>query len=1087
MKTLRNLMVTMMVLVSVITAIPVGNLTAKAADSDVTRIAIEDYNDEVTKSWHDGMKLTDAEIRKLGAVVKAYPQTGKPFNVSATIKERNTYLHAKKGKVSLTFCYGNVTKSLPIKIGVMAKKLQVKATGKKLYEGQILTMADARRVAKLTVKYADGKEIKNFKGFLCKQIDKPVKANKKGKYKLTVYIGKKKRNIQVQVKSMKRLYVDTVNMTLTKGQAFNVAEFKAGAVVKAKYSDNSIKTLQTYAVSADPTVTGSNFYVTVKYGKFSDRISIPVKNPTPVPGPQPKQFTISSNVQGLGSVTLDGAAIASKKVNAGTVVMLSANPAEGYLFSGWKINGQIVKTNPYRLAVNSNITAIAMFEKKPVNMLDLIVRSNGGKVFVNGEEVEFNDEVATLNYAEGTEISVKPEDTELYQFKKLLVNGEEVELNDEGVYTFVVKEKTTIEANFRQLMGTVSVEGIGTVGIDGKDDVTEKYVSVGTSAIISAKDSEHFKFSHWEDEAGNLVSRDRIYPFTVEEAKVYKFIAVFEEVYELSVEAEHGTVKLDDEVLSGTTKELSKNTYSLVAIPDEGYELENWTDEEGNELGSELELEVQLDVNKKIIANFKKKMCTLSLGVSKNASNVEGVVLKANGAQVEAGEKVSYEYGTKIRVTLSYPANLQFVSWDCDGKPVYNKPTYEFDIKSDMTLEAVFNTVYKLTINRVGGPGRVKMAGKNILFEDDVFETYVLSGTYLLEAINNDEFEFVSYTGVNSSNTPITDSVYNFAMPAKDTEITVNFRETAKTTEVIFVTQYGEEVLKEAVAFGETVSEIPSYPKFGTTFLGWMLKNGEEEVIYQKDEDGEYRSPSGETLNDAIKQRTANKETVEVTGLYQENPVEYFSFDLIGGTVTGIKDGEMNEEGKYSNGTHIYVNSNPEDPDNQLYFNGWFKNGKRVGDYTNFDFVITEDTSLEAIFSGTPGSDPIPRLNWDAALKIDASQSTLFFVPKVDIPSNYTITQWGVLFSSNADLADEEITLDTVQNSRYLAEKGDMEFYPNNHRWEWSYTNEGAFSHKAKFRARIFCTIRNKNTNIEETVYGDEVIKVDLSNINPSE
>lgn len=1003
-KTIRNLIVTMMVLVSVITAIPVSNLTVNAADSDIIRISIVDYNDEVTKGWEDGMKLTKTKIRQLGAVVKAHPRKGKAYFVSADIVEKNTYLHAKNGKVTLTFKYGNVTKAEKIKIGVRAKTLSVKATGKKLCEGQILSLQDVRRAAKASLTYSNGRKVSNFKGFLCKQVGKTIKANKKGRVKLTIYIGKVKKNIWVQVKPMKRLYVDTVNMTLTKGQTFNATEFKAGAVVKAKYSDNSIKTLHTYAVLADKTVTGSNFYVTVKYGKFSDRISIPVTtpNPAPTPDPQPQKCTVSTIVQGSGSVTMDGVEGTRKLVTAGTVVSFVATPAEGHCFRGWYINGNLVSfINPYKRVITSNTIVTAVFEEEPI-------------------------------------------------------------------------EKAT-----------VSVEGIGKVYIDREEDVTKKEVQLKNPVIVTAEDSDHFKFVWWEDEDGNKVSEERDFAFIVEGN--IKLIAKFDEVYELSVEAEHGTVKLDDEVLSGTTKELSKNTYLLVAVPDEGYELENWTDEEGNELGSELELEVQLDVNKKIIANFKKKMCTLSLGVSKNASNVEGVVLKANGAQVEAGEKVSYEYGTKIRVTLSYPANLQFVSWDCDGKPVYNKPTYEFDIKSDVTLEAVFNTVYKLTINRVGGPGRVKMAGKNILFEDDVFETYVLSGTYLLEAINNDEFEFVSYTGVNSSNTPITDAVYNFAMPAKDTEITVNFRETAKTTEVIFVTQYGEEVLKEAVAFGETVSEIPSYPKFGTTFLGWMLKNGEEEVIYQKDEDGEYRSPSGETLNDAIKQRTANKETVEVTGLYQENPVEYFSFDLIGGTVTGIKDGEMNEEGKYSNGTHIYVNSNPEDPDNQLYFNGWFKNGKRVGDYTNFDFVITEDTSLEAIFSGTPGSDPIPRLNWDAALKIDASQSTLFFVPKVDIPSNYTITQWGVLFSSNADLADEEITLDTVQNSRYLAEKGDMEFYPNNHRWEWSYTNEGAFSHKAKFRARIFCTIRNKNTNIEETVYGDEVIKVDLSNINPSE
>ncbi len=1265
MKTLRKLMATVLVLVTVITAIPMSNLTANAANGEATWISV-DFNEDAPKKngWYDGMLLSQQKIDQLSATVLAHPQVGEGFNVPVKIKEKGKYLHANKnGTVKLTFFYDNLTKVETVKIGIEAKKLTVKATKTPLYEGQILTNSDALKATKRTAEFSDGKKRSNFKGAVCKEVGKTVKANKKGLMKLNFSIGGCKASVWVKVIPIKKIQITKANLRLTKGQQFVESAFKSVSTVRAKYTDGKKKVLKTYSVSAAKTVTGEKFPIKVKYvgrtkkGKkktFTDSVSLKVDAPAkptpqpPAPGPNPdpvpvkKEYDVTVKVQGFGSVLMNGSTASQRKVTAGSVVIFKAKPGENSELSHWLVNGKKKEGNPLKETINQNTVVEAIFTEKQVTPPEpeyatLSVSIEGeGKVFangedfdnkevvlgtefdfvpeaaegwrflhwlvngmkkeenpltetidkdtdvkavfekipmghltlksnsllmLNGEEVEFEDDMANFDFEIGTDIELLPLEVEPYRFAYWMVNNEIMSSNLEGNgISFKMEENITVEAFFsewyfinvnenpigghventnwlpdqefckgyllnmdavpddgyafvkwvdsegntlgeeptlnwevdgpititpifRQLAGKVSVSSNGGIVKIDKKEIAMKPVPVGTASMVTAEDTEHFKFFEWTDDAGNKIS-SREYSFIVSEEREYHFEATFIEVYQLTTRVENGVIKLGDEVLSDT-RELPKGTHHLVVEPDEGYEVENWIDEEGNELGSGLEIDIQLDKNKTVTCNLKKIECTLTLGVTENAKDVEGVVLKVNGTTVQPGELLTFEYGTKITLKESNPNNLQFVGWTNGEEKL--PATATFTIKSDMTVTAVFNTVYKLTLRRVGGKGRILMNGQNLLFEDNVYEEYVVPGNIPLESISNDDYTFVSYMGVNSSNTPETSPKINFSMPARDVEIIVNFRESDKTVEVTFVTQYGEEVLKEAVPFGESVSEIPTYPKFGSTFLGWMLKDDEEnEVLYSKtsDSDEEYYSESGEKLSDAIKARTAAKQAVLVTGMYQENPLRYSALNIVGGEIDMYK-GLMNEEGLYAEGTHFYlVAGEAPESEEPLYFNGWAnEKGEIVCDYAEYDFTMgAEDVFLQTIWSGTPGK-PMPRLLWTGQkFEVDASQNTIFFTPKVDIPSNYEVKEWGIILSTKPVdvLADEDITL-TTGSAKVAPKPEGSEIYPNNARWELTLVNPALFVRDKLLRSRIYCRIENTNTGETEERYSDEVVSIDFN------
>ncbi len=782
--------------------------------------------------------------------------------------------------------------------------------------------------------------------------------------------------------------------------------------------------------------------------------------------------------EGLGTELLDGEVITRKEVPSGEDITVEAVDSEHFKFVRWEDEtGKELSTDA---KATFKVTEALNLVPKYNEVYDLSVKAENCRIMLGDEDVT-NQTMTKLkgNY----KLVATP--AEGYYIVKW-TDGKGNELGSGAELEVELNENKQVVVEVARITYPVTIkEGLGTELLDG-EVITRKEVPSGEDITVEAVDSEHFKFVRWEDETGKELSTDAKATFKVTEA--LNLVPKYNEVYDLSVKAKNGKVMLNGEDVTNVTKEdLLKGQYPLTTEPNEGYELDGYFDSEGNRLGSETELVVELDRNRTVEARFKRIICSVQVKLSANAIGSEAIVF-VNETPVEFVDGVTemrLAYGTKVSLRATGVDRLR---WRCftDEKTSQVLTDRSFTVTEDTSIVAVFDSLYKLTVKRQGGKGKVTLDGKELIFDEGVAETYLVPGSHELNAPSNDDYEFVSWMGTNSSNTPETTENLKLPMPARDMEITVNFREAAKTTEVIFVTQYGEEILREAVEFGKSVKEIPSYPKFGTTFVGWMLKDGEQEVLYTKQEgsDDFYAEPKEEgaqpeSLTEAICKRTAEKKEVTVTGIYQEDPVEYYELNVVGGTIVSYK-GDKNEEGKYASGTHIYVQADPEEPENEKYFNGWFdENNQKLCDYEMYDFTIAKDTTVEAIYSGEPGEEPQPRLLWPGnGYEVDAANSIIFFTPKIDIPSNYDVIEWGVLFSTKTPevLPDDQIVLET--STRFEATKVDG-YYPNNMLWNWTYQNANLFAAKRTLRVRIFCTITSDTGT--ETVYSDVIQTIDLS------
>ena len=148
------------------------------------------------------------------------------------------------------------------------------------------------------------------------------------------------------------------------------------------------------------------------------------------------------------------------------------------------------------------------------------------------------------------------------------------------------------------------------------------------------------------------------------------------------IPAEAGTVSLypaGDEFDEGTE-------LKFTAKKNFGYEFVNWTDADNQELGTENVLNVTLDKNLDIKANFKK-LNTYALNVSVAEPGKEYMVSASPAGQGDNG--ILYEEGTKVTLTASSNKIVTFNSWS-NGETAAE---LQIDMTEDKTLAANYSAV----------------------------------------------------------------------------------------------------------------------------------------------------------------------------------------------------------------------------------------------------------------------------------------------------------------------------------------------------------------------------------------------------------
>lgn len=200
----------------------------------------------------------------------------------------------------------------------------------------------------------------------------------------------------------------------------------------------------------------------------------------------------------LGTVTGSG------KYLAGKTVTLTAHPGERADFAGWMDEeGQLVsQESRYSFSITQDIILTAQFVRIYAVLVSVEPEGSGT---VQGAG----------NYRQGQEAVLAAQESEGWLFTAWTEQGETVEASPE--YRFVVDRDRTLAARFavRCIITLLpGLEGAGTATGAGA-------YPYGAKVTLTASPAEGYRFLGWQNAAGETVSAELSYTFTITEDVVF--------------------------------------------------------------------------------------------------------------------------------------------------------------------------------------------------------------------------------------------------------------------------------------------------------------------------------------------------------------------------------------------------------------------------------------------------------------------------------------------------------------------------------------------------------------------------------------
>ncbi len=254
--------------------------------------------------------------------------------------------------------------------------------------------------------------------------------------------------------------------------------------------------------------------------------------------------------------------------------------------------------------------------------------------------------------------------------------------------TITMDRNKTITANFSKISSTKYNLTVNTVG-QGSVSPNGGTYEAGTSVTLTASPASGWKFDGWSGDASGSSNPIEI---TMDGNKTItaNFSKISPTKYTLTVNiVGQGSVSPD-----GGTYEAGTSV-TLTASPASGWKFDGWN---GDASGSSNPIEITMDGNKTITANFSKIKYTLTVNIVGQGS------VSPNGG--------TYEAGTSVTLTASPASGWQFDGWSGDASGSGNPLT--IIMNGNKTITATFSerlpTMYTLTVSIEGtGMGEVTL------------------------------------------------------------------------------------------------------------------------------------------------------------------------------------------------------------------------------------------------------------------------------------------------------------------------------------------------------------------------------------------
>ena len=364
--------------------------------------------------------------------------------------------------------------------------------------------------------------------------------------------------------------------------------------------------------------------------------------------PQNYNISVSANPTNGGTVSGGGT------YQQGQSCTVNATSNNGYTFTNWTENGNVVSTNArYSFTVTGNRTLVANFTQQNYTINVSANPALGGTVTGGGAFLYGNNctVVATANNG--------------YSFTNWTENGNVVSTS--ASYSFTVTGNRTLVANFQMQSYTVSVSADPAEGGNVTGGGTFNY---GQSCTLTATPATGYNFVRWTKN-GQQVSTNATYTFNVTESAA--FVAQFQlqscAIFVSAYPVEGG-------ITTGGGSYLYGDNLTVTASANEGYNFISWV-EDDNVVSTEANYNFTVTGSRSLTAIFE----ALTFEVKAAIDPMEAGSIIGEG---------TYSYGEEVVLTINRNEDYAFVNWTEDGEVVSEEMTYSFNITSNRNLVAHF-------------------------------------------------------------------------------------------------------------------------------------------------------------------------------------------------------------------------------------------------------------------------------------------------------------------------------------------------------------------------------------------------------------
>jgi len=470
---------------------------------------------------------------------------------------------------------------------------------------------------------------------------------------------------------------------------------------------------------------------------------------------------------GTLDATVDGEDINSgEEIEEGSEVNFTATPDADNRVKDWFVDGSAIGSTDetYTISDLQSATDVKVeFEEIPTYTLTLNADpAEGGTVSGSGD------------YQADEEITLSATANDGYKFVNWTDEADAVvSENAEFDYT-TTDEDVTLTANFQEIVtyevtfGVEAGNGILEASVDGQDINSGDEIEEGSEVNFTATPDADNRVKDWFVDGSAIGSTDETY--TISDLQSATDVKVeFEEIptYILTLNAdpaEGGTV-------SGGGDYEAEEEITLSATPNDGYEFENWTNENNDVVSENAEFSyTTTDENVTLTANFEEIVTyEVIFGVEAGNGILEASV---DGQDINSGDEI--EEGSEVNFTATPDADNRVKDWFVDGSAIGSTDeTYTIsDLQSATDVKVEFEEIptYTLTLNAQPAEGGTVSGGGDYKADEEV----------TLSATANDDYEFVDWT--NEADEVVSENAeFSYTTTDENVTLTAEFNSEATT------------------------------------------------------------------------------------------------------------------------------------------------------------------------------------------------------------------------------------------------------------------------------------------------------------------